>query len=98
MESIFFLFTASLLAGIVNGVAGGGGLIAFPALLITGIPSINANATNAAALWFEAIIMAFGAMVGAYSSVYLARKLNPLWIRSLIVGVSLSMTCYFFIR
>ncbi len=28
MESIFLLFTASFIAGIVNGVAGGGGLIA----------------------------------------------------------------------
>ncbi|AFY53713.1 putative permease [Rivularia sp. PCC 7116] len=251
MESIIFLFTASLLAGIVNGVAGGGGLIAFPALLISGIPSINANATNATALWFgtvastvayrreflsqrhlllllssvsilggifgsylllhtspakfsalvpylmliatllfifsqplmkflnkrnqnsesirlpltvilpwqlaiatyggyfgggsgilmlallnftglqnihrinaykswlascinaaaithfafadkiiwfEACIMAAGAIIGAYSSAYLARKLHPLWIRSFIIGVSLSMTCYFFIQ
>ncbi|MDY6902946.1 MAG: sulfite exporter TauE/SafE family protein, partial [Cyanobacteriota bacterium] len=55
VDSIFFLFTASLIAGIVNGVAGGGGLIAFPALLISGIPSINANATNATALWFGTV-------------------------------------------
>ncbi|MCJ8280862.1 MAG: hypothetical protein MJK14_13495 [Rivularia sp. ALOHA_DT_140] len=33
LDSILFLFTASLIAGIVNGVAGGGGLIAFPSLL-----------------------------------------------------------------
>jgi len=251
VDSIFLLFTASLIAGIVNGVAGGGGLIAFPALLISGIPSINANATNATALWFgtvsstvayrrefssqkhsllllscvsvmggifgsylllhtsqarfsalipylmltatllfifsqplmqflnkrsqnyqqirlpltivlplqliiatyggyfgggcgilmlallnftdlqnihkinaykcwlatcinaaaiihftfankifwfEALIMAGGAIIGAYSSAYLARKLHPLWIRSFIIGVSLSMTCYFFIQ
>ena len=253
-DSIFFLFTASLIAGIVNGVAGGGGLIAFPTLLISGIPPINANATNATALWFgtvastvayreefinkpnqrklllllscfsvmggifgsylllhtsqakfsalvpylmliatllfifsqplikflnkrsqdyqqirlpltillpfqliiatyggyfgggsgilmlallnftglqnihtinaykcwlatcinaaaiihftfahkifwfEALIMAVGAIIGAYSSAYLARKLHPLWIRSFIIGVSLSMTCYFFIQ
>ncbi len=48
--------------------------------------------------WFEAIIMAFGAIIGAYSSVYLARKLNPLWIRSFIIGISLTMTCYLFIQ
>ena len=260
MDSIFLLFSASLIAGIVNGVAGGGGLIAFPALLISGIPSINANATNATALWFgtvastiayrrefinqpnkpnqsnqrklllllscfsiiggifgsylllhtsqakfsalvpylmliatllfifsqplmqflnkrsqnhqkislpltiilplqliiatyggyfgggsgilmlallnftglqnihtinaykswlatcinavaiihftfahkifwfEALIMASGAIIGAYSSADLARKLHPLWIRSFIIGISLSMTCYFFIQ
>lgn len=52
MDSIILLFAASLIAGIFNGVAGGGGLIAFPALLIAGIPAINANATNTTALWF----------------------------------------------
>ncbi len=251
MESIIFLFAASLLAGIVNGVAGGGGLIAFPALLISGVPAINANATNAAALWFgtvastvayrrefsnkqdslllltlvsvvggifgsylllhtspanfsalipylmliatllfivsqplmkwlnkrsqnsvifrlplfiilplqlaiatyggyfgggsgilmlavlnlmgiqninalnayktwlatcinaaaiiyftiankifwfEVIIMASGAVIGGYSSASLARKIHPFWIRSFIIGIGLSMTCYFFIR
>ncbi|MEM6753482.1 MAG: hypothetical protein AAF630_10980, partial [Cyanobacteria bacterium P01_C01_bin.38] len=66
MESIIFLFTASLLAGIVNGNK---------------------------IFWFEALIMASGAIIGAYSSVYLARKLHPLWIRNFIIGISLSMTC-----
>src|SRR6476620_6505139 len=37
--------------GIVNSVAGGGGFFAFPALLFTGVPSINANATGTVALW-----------------------------------------------
>jgi uncharacterized membrane protein YfcA len=46
------LFVAALLAGVVNGVAGGGGLIVFPTLLMTGTPAIAANATNAAGLWF----------------------------------------------
>ncbi len=46
-----FLFFAALLAGALNSVAGGGGFIAFPALIFTGIPPINANATNTAALW-----------------------------------------------
>jgi len=55
LDSILFLFTASLIAGIVNGVAGGGGLIAFPSLLISGVPPINANATNATALWFGTV-------------------------------------------
>ncbi len=46
-----FLFIAALLAGALNSVAGGGSFIAFPALIFTGIPPINANATNTAALW-----------------------------------------------
>ncbi len=49
---LLFLFAIAVLAGMLNGVAGGGGLIAFPALLLAGVQPINANATNAAALWF----------------------------------------------
>ncbi|HEY7406014.1 MAG TPA: sulfite exporter TauE/SafE family protein [Candidatus Angelobacter sp.] len=50
-SEIILLFGAALLGGAVNSVAGGGGFIAFPALLFTGMPSINANATNTVALW-----------------------------------------------
>ncbi len=45
------LLIAGILAGAINSVAGGGGFIAFPALLFTGIPPVNANATNTIALW-----------------------------------------------
>ncbi|MDF5716555.1 MAG: sulfite exporter TauE/SafE family protein [Rhizonema sp. NSF051] len=40
------LFGASLLTGALNGVAGGGSFISFPALLFAGLTPINANATN----------------------------------------------------
>lgn len=46
-----WLVTASLLAGIMNAMAGGGTFLAFPALLGMGIPPIEANATNTVALW-----------------------------------------------
>jgi len=45
------LFFASLIAGGINSVAGGGSFISFPALLFVGIPPVNANATNTVALW-----------------------------------------------
>src|SRR5215467_4150700 len=45
------LFLAAAFAGTLNSVAGGGGFIAFPALIFTGMPPIQANATNTAALW-----------------------------------------------
>src|SRR4051812_36727475 len=47
--------------GLLNSVAGGGGFIAFPALLFTGVNAINANATNTVALWPGTL-----ASVGAY--------------------------------
>jgi uncharacterized membrane protein YfcA len=50
--SMLLLFAVAFLAGIINGVAGGGGLILFPTLLFTGMLPIPANATNTASLWF----------------------------------------------
>jgi uncharacterized membrane protein YfcA len=48
---LFLIFLASLLAGAMNAVAGGGTLVAFPALLFAGVPPIVANATTALGLW-----------------------------------------------
>src|SRR5579884_4130955 len=62
--------------GIVNSVAGGGGFIAFPALLFSGVPSINANATSTVALWPGTL-----ASTGAYRkalSVELLKRILPL--------------------
>lgn len=48
---IALLFSSAVLGGAINSVAGGGGFIVFPALLFTGMPPVNANATNTVALW-----------------------------------------------
>src|ERR671936_2419759 len=45
------LFGAALLGGVMNAVAGGGSFLTFPALIVTGVPPIAANATNTVALW-----------------------------------------------
>jgi uncharacterized protein len=45
------LFVASVMAGALNGVAGGGSFITFPALIFVGLPPINANATNNTGTW-----------------------------------------------
>jgi uncharacterized membrane protein YfcA len=41
---------AAFLAGVMNAIAGGGTFITFPALVLTGVPSVIANASNAVAL------------------------------------------------
>ncbi len=46
-----FLAAAAFIAGGINGVAGGGSLISFPALLAAGYPAKAANVTNTTALW-----------------------------------------------
>jgi uncharacterized membrane protein YfcA len=48
---IAFLLVAGLAAGTVNAIAGGGSLITFPALLVTGLPAKAANVTNSVAVF-----------------------------------------------
>jgi uncharacterized membrane protein YfcA len=43
---VALLIVAGIAAGIVNGFAGGGSLITFPALIATGLSPVSANVTN----------------------------------------------------
>ena len=49
LDQIALLFGIGLVAGAVNAAAGGGSLIAFPALLAVGLGPLSANVTNAVA-------------------------------------------------
>ncbi|WP_196258883.1 sulfite exporter TauE/SafE family protein [Pelagibacterium limicola] len=44
--TIFLLFAAGFLGGMLNSLAGGGSFIMFPALLFAGVPPVLANASN----------------------------------------------------
>ncbi len=79
-----FLFCAALLAGTLNSVAGGGGFIAFPALIFTGMGPINANATNTAALW-PGTVASTGAYRGQLNG-EVRRLLLPLMITGVVGG------------
>src|ERR1700754_1956834 len=46
-----WLVAASLIAGVMNAMAGGGSFLSFPAMLGVGVLPIQANATNTVALW-----------------------------------------------
>ena len=46
-----WLVVASLIAGVMNAMAGGGSFVSFPAMLAIGVLPIQANATNTVALW-----------------------------------------------
>src|ERR1700759_2669244 len=46
-----WLVAASMIAGVMNAMAGGGSFISFPAMLGVGVPPVQANATNTVALW-----------------------------------------------
>lgn len=49
--SVLLLVLAGLGAGTVNGVAGGGTLVSFPALLAVGVPALQANVTSTIGIW-----------------------------------------------
>ena len=46
LETIFFLITTAFVAGCIDALAGGGGLLTIPALMAAGIPPVSALATN----------------------------------------------------
>jgi uncharacterized membrane protein YfcA len=82
LPHIALLFGAALIAGALNSIAGGGSFLSFPLLLVLGIPSVNANATNTVALWPGTL-----ASTGAYRKALsreLLRRILPLAISTLL--------------
>jgi uncharacterized protein len=51
LSQAIFLFFAAVIAGTLNSIAGGGSFVSFPALMFTGVPGVEANATNTVAVW-----------------------------------------------
>jgi uncharacterized membrane protein YfcA len=49
VETYLLFFVASIVAGAINALAGGGGLITFPLLMLVVAP-VTADATSAAAM------------------------------------------------
>ncbi len=84
LHTIIFLFFAGVLGGALNAVAGGGSFIAFPALMFSGVAPIQANATNAVALW-----VGVTASSGAYRKhLDISRRVMiPLAVTSVIGGI-----------
>ncbi|HYV95459.1 MAG TPA: sulfite exporter TauE/SafE family protein, partial [Chitinophagales bacterium] len=56
---IILLAAAAVLGSALNAVAGGGSFFTFPALIFTGVPVLNANATSTIALWPGSIASAY---------------------------------------
>jgi uncharacterized membrane protein YfcA len=76
------LFGAAVIAGAMNSVAGGGSFITFPVLVMTGIPSIVANATSTVAVWPGTV-----ASVGAYrADIRRERRLLPGLVLVSVIG------------
>jgi uncharacterized protein len=48
--------------------------------------------------WIQTSMMLVAAVVGGYAGARFAKRVNPLWIRALIILVSLTVTAAFFLR
>ncbi|MCD4818305.1 MAG: sulfite exporter TauE/SafE family protein [Candidatus Cloacimonetes bacterium] len=55
MISYSILFFAGIAAGFINTLAGGGSALVLPILILMGVPSMQANATNRVAILFQNI-------------------------------------------
>ena len=74
---------------------------------VNGLKSILGATTNGIALvtfivkgavtWFPGLAMMMGAIIGGYAGARLARKIDPRFVRALIIVVGWTMTVYFFV-
>ncbi|HUO60249.1 MAG TPA: sulfite exporter TauE/SafE family protein [Candidatus Acidoferrales bacterium] len=90
LHNAVLLFAVAVIGGAINSVAGGGSFVCFPVLLFTGVPPIQANATNTMALWPGTV-----ASVGAYRRELVgenSKLLIPLVCTGLIGGVIGALT------
>lgn len=74
-EILLFLMVAGFFAGFVDSIAGGGGLIAVPAMLLSGMPPLTVLATNKIQGLFGAATAAFSYARGGH--VDLRKQIGP---------------------
>lgn len=60
MVHILILFLPGVLGGMINAIAGGGGIVMYPALLVAGLSPIVANATASLIVWPGSLSSAYG--------------------------------------
>jgi hypothetical protein len=89
---ILLVILAGLVAGIFNGVAGGGSLISFPILLGLGYPALTANITNTVGIWPGYLGGAAGFRAEIADQRSRLARLSPLALAGGVVGAVLLLT------
>ena len=80
-STFLFLFLSGIIGGAINAIAGGGTLITFPAMMLSGLDPLTANVSNAVAIYPGHL-----AAVPAYQKEIRAAG-RPLMARSLVVAL-----------
>jgi uncharacterized membrane protein YfcA len=88
------LFAVAVVSGMMNAVAGGGSFLSFPALLLVGVPPIQANATNTVAL-YPGTLGSIGAYRNELRGGEARRVLFPLLATGVVGGLLGAVTLLF---
>ena len=94
METYLLFFIASIVGGVINALAGGGGLITFPLLMLV-VGPVTADATSAIALFFAyptAVWRTRSQLEGVFDRRWFWLLLVPSMLGGLIGAVLLSRT------
>jgi hypothetical protein len=75
------LVLAACGAGALNSIAGGGSFLSFPALVLTGVPPVLANATSTVALWPGSLASTLG-----YREELRAERERLVWLSAVSLG------------
>jgi uncharacterized membrane protein YfcA len=111
---IFFQFLAGIYGGYFGGAVGIIMLAVWSLAGLRDIHSMNGGRTllggvmNAAAVvcfiiagkiwWLQTSMMLVAAVAGGYMGARFAKRINPAWIRGLIITISVAVTAAFFLR
>jgi uncharacterized membrane protein YfcA len=67
------------------------------AVVINGVALVGFVLAGAI-VWRPGLVMVAGAIVGGYAGAAMARRVEPRYVRLLVIVVAWSMTIYFFVR
>jgi len=111
---IFFQFIVGIYGGYFGGAVGIIMLAVWTLAGMRDIHAMNGGRTllggvmNAAAVvcfiiarkiwWLQTAMMLVAAVTGGYAGARFARRVNPVWVRAIIIAVSITVTAAFFLR
>src|SRR5215472_6694090 len=111
---IFFQFLVGIYGGYFGGAVGIIMLAVWTLAGMRDIHAMNGGRTllggvmNAAAVvcfiiarkiwWLQTAMMLVAAVTGGYAGARFARRVNPVWVRAIIIAVSITVTVAFFLR
>ena len=89
LADVLLLLAAGLAAGGVNALAGGGSLITYPALLLTGLPPVAANVSNSISVCPGYLASVYGSRADLVGQRRMAYELLPTTVVGTAIGCAI---------